>query len=304
MNKPPIASIINFCTIEARFIKACIEQCRHFSRQIIIPVCDHFFNGQPENRDLLRRIYAAFPDCFFIEYPFAVQSIPEKILKRVESGHFWHCVSRMIGTQYVDEGVETILFLDADELPEGKKFLEWLNSSDWNLHSVLKMANYWYFREPRYRSLNWEDSIVLAQKTTLDGSILLHKSERNAIYDLLPGPKRRAVTGLDGQPMFHHFSWIRTRNEMLAKVRAWGHRGDRDWVKLVDQEFSRPFTGKDFVHGYSFEECIPVFPVSLDESDFSPHEKKPLRFKRLEDRELLQHLGLRKSKWLRKFFNF
>lgn len=302
MDKPPVATIINFCTIEARFLKACVEQCRCFSRQIIIPVCDHFFDGRPENRDFLQRIYASFPDCLFIEYPFAVRRIPNKMFERVAPAHFWHCVSRMIGLQFINEGIETALFLDADELPDGKKFLEWLSSSDWIQHSVLKMANYWYFREPHYRSLHWEDSIVLAQRHTLDGSILLHESERDAIYDLLPGPKRRAVTGFDGQPMFHHFSWVRTRDEMTAKVRAWGHRDDRDWERLIDQEFSRPFSGRDFVHGYAFQECVPVFQISLDGIDFPPTDQKP-QLRRLEDHELIRRLGLQRSGWLSKIFN-
>ena len=303
MPKSQIATIINFCTIEARFLKACIEQCRTFSRQIIIPVCDHFFNGAPENLLLLEQVYASFPDCIFVEYPFAPKQIPKRILREVTPDHFWHCASRMVGTRYLDNQVETVLFLDADELPDGKKMTEWLEESDFAQHVVLKMANYWYFREPRYQSLHWEDSIILVHRRALSPEVLLNASERDAIYDLLPGPKRRLVTGPDGQPMFHHFSWVRTKEEMTRKVLSWGHRGDRDWVQLVEKEFSAPFAGKDFVHGYSFKECLPLFDISLEGIHFTPDEQQTPCVKRLTEPELLDHLQIKPAGWLKKFFN-
>ena len=304
MQKASVATIINFCTIEARFLEACIKQCRLFSRQIIIPVCDHFFNGVPENAGLLQQIYASFPDCLFIEYPFAAKRIPKSVFEEVTPSHFWHCVSRLIGTRFLEDGIEMVLFLDADELPDGQKFLQWMDVSDCAHHSVLKLANYWYFREPRYQSLRWEDSIVMAQRRTLNSSILLHESERDAIYNFLPGPKRRAVTGSDGQPMFHHFSWVRTKEEMQNKVHAWGHRDDRDWEKLVEKEFSAPFSGKDFIHGYSFRECIPLFQISMERVHFAPEKGKSLQIKRLNSEELIEHLELAPCGWLSKIFNF
>ncbi len=299
----PIATIINFCTIEARFLKACIEQCRLFSRQIIIPVCDHFFNGQPENRALLEQIYTAFPDCLFIEYPLVSQRSLKRVLRQVTPSHFWHCASRLIGTRFLQPDIEMILFLDADELPNGKKFLEWLNVSDSAQHIVLKLANYWYFREPIYQSLHWEDSVVLARKHPLIPEILLHESERDAIYELLPGPKRRAITGSDGQPMFHHFSWVRTKEEMMKKVRAWGHREDRDWEELVEKEFAAPFSGKDFVHAYSFRECSPLFEISVNGLRFLPDSSRAPQVSRLTERDFINHLGI-KMNWWRKIFSF
>lgn len=302
MQKPPIATIINFCTIEARFLKPCIEQCRHFSRQIIIPVCDHFFNGVNENHELLSRIYSSFPDCQFIEYPWMPNEMPQRIVGQMTPDHFWHNVSRMVGSQFLNDDIDMVLFLDADELPDGKKFSEWLDASDYAQHSVLKMANYWYFREPRFQSLHWEDSVVLAQKSRLDPDVLLHETERDAIYDFLPGPKRRSVTGPDGKPMFHHFSWVRTKDEMMKKVLSWGHRGDRNWGQLVENEFSAPFSGKDFVHGYYFQECRPLFEIDMERFDFSPDGNSHPQITQLTKQELIRHLDRPKG-WLNKLFN-
>src|SRR5690606_51952 len=144
-------------------------------------------------------------------------------------------------------------------------FAQWLDCSDYRHHTALKLANYWYFREPTNRAKQFEDTIVLAQRKALDQEILLHQNERDAIYNLLPGPKRRCVTDCDGLPMFHHYSWVRTYDEMLKKVRSWGHKNDRDWSSLVHEEFASPFRGTDFVHGYSYDIVKPSFDIHLNE---------------------------------------
>lgn len=256
-----LATIVNFCTNESRFIHTCLEQALQFSSQVIVPVCDHFFDGTKENTELLEQIYRAFPQCLFIEYPFIPQKIPKKVFKRVRPANFWHSFSRMIATEFVEEEMDHILFLDADEIPDATRFSEWLGCSDYHGHTVIKLANYWYFREPCYQADKWEDSIVFAQRRAIEPHLLLSQEERNAIYDSLPGPKRRMVVGVDGTPMFHHYSWVRSEKEMLKKVSAWGHRGDQEWSDLVKNEFSGPFKGVDFVHQYQCRTISPVFQV-------------------------------------------
>ena len=52
-----IATVINYCTTDYRFLKFCIDEAKKFSHQIVIPVCSHFFNGESENRALLNLSY-------------------------------------------------------------------------------------------------------------------------------------------------------------------------------------------------------------------------------------------------------
>jgi len=62
------------------------------------------------------------------------------------------------------------------------------------------------------------------------------------------------VRGLDGEVMFDHFSWVRSREVMVKKVMNWGHREDRDWLSLVNKAFdSDILTTPDFVHGYEYD---------------------------------------------------
>lgn len=295
MKKHPISTIVNFCSNESRFIQATLSQAIFFSRQVIVPVCDHFFDGAPENRPLLEQIYASFPDCQFIEYPFIPQKIPKKIWKTIDAAHFWHSLSRLIGYSFLNEEIETVLFLDADEVPDGKHFVEWLDCSDYMQHTVLKLSNYWYFREPIYQALIFEDSAVCVQRRALNGEILLMQEERDAIYNYLPGPKRRNVSGPLGKPLIHHYSWVRTQEEMLKKVRTWGHKSDRDWTALVKEEFSAPFRGTDFVHGYKYKTVKPLFDIPLEGIQFEPKGVPNVR--RLRSEELLKLIKCKKS-WI------
>lgn len=293
MRKYPICTIVNFCSNETRFIKACLEEVLLFSSEVIVSVCDHFFDGTPENRTLLEQIYTAFPDCLFIEYPYLLQKIPKKIWKSVDPAHFWHSFSRLVGFSFSGKEVATVLFLDADEIPDGKRFAEWLDASDYEQHTVMKFANYWYFRDPCNQSLRFEDSIVLAQKRALGSEVLLKQEERDAIYTLLPGPKRRNVTGYDGLPMFHHYSWVRTQEEMLKKVRSWGHKEDRDWVQLVNEEFTTPFRGTDFIHGYPYKSVKPFFDICFEEPRFE--SRGAGNVKRLKQEETIGLIKFRKA---------
>jgi hypothetical protein len=290
MHKKPIAAVINFCTNESRFLKASIEQARLFARQIIIPVCDHFFDGTPEKMKELDLIYRSFPDCAFIQYPYIPEKIPRRVFKKISPAHFWHSLSRLLAMQYVEESIETVIFLDADEVPDGRRFSRWLDDSDYHQHVVLKLANYWYFREPIYQAASWEDSIILIQKRALSEQLLLQESERDALYEQLPGPKRRRVTDSHGEPMFHHFSWVRTKEEMLKKVRSWGHRADKNWIELVEKEFEAPFKGTDFIHGYQYKTVPPLFNICLEEASFQPIAAKPPSLKNISFSQILSCL--------------
>jgi hypothetical protein len=263
---------------------------------VIVPVCDHFFDGTDENRPLLDQIFSAFPQVHFLIYPFIPAKIPKNLLRTAPSSHFWHSLSRFVGASVVRPDIESLLFIDADEIAEGARFTHWLDGSDYEMHTALKLANYWYFREPVYQAKSWEDSILLVQRRALSPDLLIHEKERDAIYELLPGPKRRHVVGADGLPLFHHYSWVRTKDELLKKVGAWGHKGDRNWIELVEKEFESPFRGVDFVHGYSYTQVAPPFNITLSPPSFTP--KGAPRVERLSPEQLLALLKpLDRSFW-------
>lgn len=271
-----IAAIINFCTNESRFIKTCIEQTRLFADQIVIPVCDHFFDGSPEKMEQLDQIYRSFPDCQFIQYPFILNKLPPQRL------FFWHNLSRYVGMQQVDPAIDTILFIDADEIPDGKRMAEWLDTEEYSQYNAVKLLNYWYFREPIYQALSHQASVLLVRKRAINPDHVLNGAEREGIFDSIAEPKKHNCAGLDGEPMFHHYSWVRTKEEMIKKTSTFNHRNDRNWRSMIEKEFSGPFSGKDFVHGFSFKTVDCPFNLSFEPPQFEPISTSPASIKKID----------------------
>ncbi|MGC2594831.1 MAG: hypothetical protein WA347_00945, partial [Rhabdochlamydiaceae bacterium] len=58
MTANSLGTIINFCSNDYPFLRHCIDGVKQVSAQIIIPVCDHFFDGKEEDRETLDQIYA------------------------------------------------------------------------------------------------------------------------------------------------------------------------------------------------------------------------------------------------------
>ena len=85
----------------------------------------------------------------------------------------------------------------------------------------------------------------------------MHPQERGGTFHLAAGNKMRKVTSMQKKPMIHHYSWVRAKEALLRKATCWGHRDERNWKELIEIEFSRAFSGSDFVHGYSFIEVEP-----------------------------------------------
>ena len=240
-----LGTVINFCSNDYPFLRPCIDAIKPIASQIVVPVCDHFFDGVPEDRETLDRIYAENPDVQFIEFPFT-GSYPSV---------YWHNLARMVATYFLNS--KHVLFLDCDEIAEASRFPQ-LNDYD-----AARLYNYWYFREPRFQATVWDDSPLFVKKEKLNGEILMNPRERHGIFDAISGNKATQMPGTDGRPMFHHYSWVRTKEQLLRKVVSWSHCSDRDWASQVEEEFSRGFNGTDFVHGYPFIEVPPYVAIDL-----------------------------------------
>lgn len=272
-----IATIMNFCSNEYPFLGDCIAQAKAFSKEIIIPVCDHFFDGTPQDKNALRAIYSEFPDCSFIEYEFN----PEKIQLGLKNAQFWHNLSRLIGFYFVDKDVDYILFIDCDEIVDSAAFMKWLRGFSYSEYEAMQIACYWYFRKESLRGDQWEDTPLLIKKSSISPDAVMAPEERGALYFHARGKKLRYVTGLDQKPMVHHYSWVRTKEQMLHKVASWSHREEKNWNALVENAFSEAFDTGDFVHGYELIEVSPFINVDLHKKPFIPNgiqELKNVRF--------------------------
>jgi hypothetical protein len=278
-----LAVIINFCSNDYPFLRPCIEAVKPFAAQILIPVCDHFFDGQEEDRVTLEAIYAEHPDVQFIEFPFDGQ----KSFYASHSSVYGHNLARLVGSYFLREKVEYVLFLDCDEIVDTPRFIDWLNAFPLLEYRALHFLTYWYFRESRFQARNWEHTPLLIHKSLLDGALIMNEQERAGMYDSCLGKKASRIPGRDHLPMFHHYSWVRTPEQMLRKVRCWGHHWQRDWESQVLEEFSHPFTGTDFVHGYEFREVSPYIHLDLLQKP-QPQSDSCSSIKKLTHQQLVQ----------------
>ena len=235
-----IATLINYCTNDYRFIKKVIDNVKPFSSQIIVPVCDHFFDGVDENRELLEKTYKENPNVQFIEYEWT----PEYFTQ------YWSNMSRLLSVNQLNKNIDWVLLLDSDEIVDTELFINFLSTNKFDRMSY-KLANYFYFREPIYQATKLEDSIVLCKKELMNTDVFDIHHEREQYHDILNIPKLRNVTH-NGIPMIHHYSWVRSKEQMLRKVQSWWHKNDRNWSDLIEKEFSHPFNGVDFIHGYQY----------------------------------------------------
>jgi len=277
-------TVINFCSNDYPFLRHCIDAVKPVCEQIVIPVCDHFFDGKKEDRDVLERIYAENLDVEFVEFPFD----KDKSFYGSHSSVHWHNLARMIGQFFLKKEIQYILFLDCDEIVESARFAEWQRTFPYWEYEALLLGCYWYFRESFLQAKTWEDTPLLVKREFIDGPLLMNPWERGGIYEHLQGSKQRKVLGLDAKPLFHHYSWVRTKEQMIRKVTAWSHHRERDWKAQVEEEFSHPFNGIDFVHGYEFIEVSPHVSIDLSKRPKGTDEYDFSRVRKLTHQQVMQ----------------
>lgn len=286
-----IGTIISYCTNDYRFIGKCIEEAKKFSSQIIIPVCDHFFDGTLENRHLLEHTYAQHADCQFIEFSY----LPDRLYSQYHTlspkdpdwAIFWAATTRYVGFHYLKPDVDTVLFLDSDEIVEGEEFLRWLASGETGPYEAFRLGAYLYALRPTFRAKKAVNLPLLVGKKAFAPLTLLNGLERIGAYQSHLGPKREEVVGLTGRPMVHHYSWVRTKEECLWKTRTWSHRHEENWPALIEEAFSGKKSEQLFGSTHEFQEIreayFDPFQVSFPKekaSKLSPHVIK------INDRDL------------------
>ncbi len=277
-----LASVINFCTYDLRFLDRCIQGVAPFSSQILIPVCDHFFNGEEEDLPLLRRIYKKYPGIDFIEFAYSedqVYGTPSKLVPYSPGwSQHWHNSARLIATYYLNPEIEKVVFLDVDEI--------FSSSPPQTDHSALRLATYWYFQKASQCATVYPDGPLIIDRDLLATELLLNQDERMGMFDLAEGKKEREFL-VEQKPIVHHYSWVRTREELEKKISAWGHHWERDWKELIKRE-------DDFVRGYSYREIEPFWDpleeeIVLPEGEGEPsHSVDPKEIFRKEINAIIQ----------------
>lgn len=233
-----IAAVINYCTNDYRFLARACAEVSSFALQTLIPVCDHFFDGAPENRPLLDTTYAEHPHALFLEFAFDQKELYTPYIRRdpqdEDWGALWHSTARYLSFLYLDDAIEYLLFLDADEILEGKKFAEWLQKENYQKWDALWFSAYCYGSSPSKRAPDIQQTALLVKRSSISPLKIFNAQERFGLFAGLSGPKRLQITGCDGKPMIHHYSWVRPKEESLKKARTWGKKHLCNWEEWLE----------------------------------------------------------------------
>jgi len=245
-------TVINYCSNDSRFIKKNIEECLKFSDAVIIVASTHFFDGE-KDENLVKSVkeFADNQKIHILIYDWSPGNDPR----------FYHNLSRWYGYKYAMQKYNQshILFLDADEVPDGNLIKQYLlTTNDIHQYDVLQFACYYYFREPTYRAKTISGCGALWKTDKIHHRLFFTDKERwgyrYARFFNFPNiPYKEEVTDISRNIMMHHYSWVRTKEEMLKKVASWGEKDLKNWVPLVQEEFSREFTGRCFVHDWEYQ---------------------------------------------------
>lgn len=253
-----ISAIISYCTNEINFLEAQLKQASKFSDDIVIPICKNLFNGEEENKKLLDKTFDIcdnYRNAKIILYDW--QGVKDH-------NSYYNNLTRKIGTENAKNS--WLFFLDVDEIVSDQ-FNTWFSSRK-NLDHAWWLSCYWYFREPIYQAICDQGCGFLVPKKYCKWN-LYSKLERQQLFQNLYDQNKLTASGLKEtydqyqNKMIHHYSWVRSYENMLKKVINWSHKSDRNWVDLVSEEFSRPFNGTDFVYGYNYNIVENYFEISV-----------------------------------------
>ncbi len=266
-----LVTVVLYSSHEGVYIDALLRNTHLFSDVVVLAVGARQFDSTPEDVVHLAELHDTFPEVVLALYPVRANETDAIALHNrgreygVVRGRR-ELVKRGLLQQEQQAGRgwsnAWFLMLDGDEVPDGARFRQWWRDPATrqrlaNASEAYKLANYWLFMLPRLVAEQVEDSVLLVHDAHLTRTALNHPRDRDGIWmaNSQTLHVHRAVPGLDGLPMFWHYSWVRrTRAALLHKVMTWGHNTDRtDWRKLVDEAYALVDQGKvpqDFVHGY------------------------------------------------------
>ncbi len=271
MTLPEIYSfIINASSTEAPFLHALLTEASHITHDIVVSCGDYLYNGTAEDMSYIILLKSQFPHVKFVTYHVDFNVSKDEMTGVVTRPNaYWHNLARWTAIQNIDPMSEWVFVIDADEIPEAQKLKEWLETTHIPqlINTAYKMACYWYFKDPCYQSKTLEDSILLIHRKHLNQGTLFNDYERDDILRVSGVQVQRQVLApWDGTPMFHHFSWVRTRQGLYQKVSSWAHVNDIfknvNPQELVNYIFHDDNVN-DVVHKYQYVKVPNIFNIDI-----------------------------------------
>lgn len=268
----PLSIVISYCSNEACFLEALLRECLKCSDDIIVSYGSHLYNGVEEDKETLRYCQYVF-DTFvsagklrFVCYPVGKEHYDGfGVVNRPTA--YWHNVARWTGIQAIHQKDNWVLLIDADEIPNGDIFDEWFQYMEENnvlkRNETYKMANYWYFKHPKNRARVLEDSVLLMHISHLTKVNVFHDWERDGLIAMSKTKLLRQTKSLDDEVMFHHYSWVRTREGLTHKIMNWGHANEYGDPKAVIEKIFSTDGVNDVIKNYTYDTVENEFNIQI-----------------------------------------
>lgn len=218
-----VSVIINYCSNERIFIDAVLTECSKFSDDIVVSYGSKLYDGSPEDIDHMRECAEKYSHVFFVEYDV---DLTTDLSRYQRPTAYWHNKARYAAVCALRKN-DWVFVIDCDEIPEGDRVKEWLDRGIMlDKRFCYKLSNYWYFKLPTAQATTHEDSVLLIHKDYLTAENIFSDYERDDTIRLSGRILLRQIRGLDGLPMWHHYSAVRSKEGLRHKFKHWGHSND------------------------------------------------------------------------------
>lgn len=244
-----VSIVVSYCSLDDRFLGPLINQLKMFTDDIIVVYFDHLLNGTPENVESIEAKIASLGFVKSMCLPYTGGN-----------SRYYHNLARWNAIEETKH--DWILYLDADEIPNGTLFKTLLENDAFSAYDAMDFRCNWYFRSATNQAVQTEHCGLLVNKKAITKELMFTEYERWS-FRYANNLKYAPLITTNAGILLHHFSWVRTKEEMLVKTSAWGHRHDRNWASLIEEEFSRDFNGTDFVHRYQYVQVSDIFNIGL-----------------------------------------
>jgi hypothetical protein len=266
MSQPSI--IINYCSNEKMFLDSVLTECNKFSNDIVVSFGSHLYDGTPENKEEIDQYKTKYRNVKFVEYDVDV-SMPNNLRMGVDKRPtaYFHNLGRWTAYKALKQK-DWVFVIDCDEIPEGDLMKEWwdIYGNRLNKDVCLKFACHWYFKSVENQAIQIEDSILLIHYDKFNENTVFGDMERDHLIQMSGCELLRQVM-FNKKPIWHHFSFVRSKDGLKHKLKNWGHSNDIfknvDIDRLVESIFESDVVN-DFVHGYSYKRVENRFKISVD----------------------------------------
>ena len=272
-----LSVIISYSSLEQIFIKKLLDECLRFTDDIVVSYGDKLYNGEPEDEDFIENLKMEYPYVTFVKYIVDLD-MPIEYRKGVQNRptSYYHNLARWTAINAL-KNKEWVFVIDADEIPDGQLVQQWFERYKHSLHpfNAYKFANYWYYKEPTYRAKNIEDSVLLAHYSILSiEDNIFGDFERDHIIGN-SGVHVIRQTTLNYVPMWHHFSFVRTKKSLHKKLTSWAHIDD-DFKHLnaidIINHIYRTNQPNDIIKRYDYNIVPNKFNIQIPDDGYDPIE--------------------------------